>query len=381
MRGLARRGDLPGRDLQCREQRGRAMPAIVMRPTRRPPGAASATSARSDPAPESATSHHSTARSPFPTARGKAEANTSAIQRPLQQQLCIQRLTVIERTPTPSRILWACGLHGVIPRSWAGQISKALDRLIRRWLNTDMRIGEVWAFRDHPKTVGEPVYRVEVVRLGGPRQQGDAHIRFLDGEEAGLQEWVSRTQLVVPWEEASKFARDDENWQTIIEQSPETRGKVEFDAARLVIEVAQLKRLIKLRQGGICEITDPEKIAKILGLAPDTLLHEPLSFVDRLGNLITPWSATLLLIQGVARQFSDEIFQATQRRHEALKDRYDRSWQCNDNDLVRGPSYPTGPRMVRRGGERATRRATGVACGGRAVGHPSGTGHCRTSPP
>jgi hypothetical protein len=38
-----------------------------------------------------------------------------------------------------------------------------------------MQIGEHRVFRDRPKALGEPVHRVEVVRLDGPRCQGTVH--------------------------------------------------------------------------------------------------------------------------------------------------------------------------------------------------------------
>src|SRR4051812_37036444 len=68
---------------------------------------------------------------------------------------------------------------------------KSRTRYVAECLNSVMEIGEVWAFRDRPKAVGERVYRVEIVRVDGPRKQGDLHVRFLDGDETGLQEWVA----------------------------------------------------------------------------------------------------------------------------------------------------------------------------------------------
>ena len=51
------RGDLPGGHLQGGEQRGGAVPLVVMGPAGRQPGAAAGASARSGPAPGSGFSH------------------------------------------------------------------------------------------------------------------------------------------------------------------------------------------------------------------------------------------------------------------------------------------------------------------------------------
>src|SRR4051794_39231715 len=88
-----------------------------------------------------------------------------------------------------------------------------------------MDIGEVWAFRDRPKAVGDPVHRVEIVRTDGPREQGDLHVRFLDSDEAGLQEWVARGQLSVPGPGVEAFLDYARRWAAAFEQSREGAGR------------------------------------------------------------------------------------------------------------------------------------------------------------
>jgi len=208
-------------------------------------------------------------------------------------------------------------------------------------LNTGMDIGEIWAFRDQPKTLGDPVHRVEIVRLTGPRRQGDVHIRFLDGEEAGLQEWVALRQLVVPWAQVEAFLTDDRHWIAVVEQSRQARGSVEFEAARLVLDFVRPKNLLRLHHlkadAGVVEITDLDKAASLVAIGVDELHAEPLAFHDRAGTYVAPWSTTLRLAQGAARALGEQVLDALLQRERELRRRHEQapSWQRDDKELQR----------------------------------------------
>jgi hypothetical protein len=49
-----------------------------------------------------------------------------------------------------------------------------------------MEVGEIWAYRDKPRTPGTPVQPVEVLQLGPPRSPKGVRIRWIEGEYAGL---------------------------------------------------------------------------------------------------------------------------------------------------------------------------------------------------
>ena len=65
-------------------------------------------------------------------------------------------------------------------------------------------IGRSFAYRERAKALGEPVQPVEVVKEGPSRFQ-KVRIRYLDGELEGLEEWVPKLRLLVPWEDSKAF--------------------------------------------------------------------------------------------------------------------------------------------------------------------------------
>ena len=66
--------------------------------------------------------------------------------------------------------------------------------------------GARFACRSPAKAFGEPVREVEVVRRG-PHRSISVRVRWLDGEYAGLEEWVPTLRLLAPSEEVDGFLR------------------------------------------------------------------------------------------------------------------------------------------------------------------------------
>ncbi|GGK81793.1 hypothetical protein Sme01_62800 [Sphaerisporangium melleum] len=206
-----------------------------------------------------------------------------------------------------------------------------------------MDVGEVWAFRDQPKAVGEQVYRVEVVRNGGPRKRGDLHVRFLDGEEAGLQEWVARGQLLAQWTDVEALLDDDRRWASVFECSREVRGSAEFEAAKLVIGHVRPKNRIRLRHAvadaGVMEIADLDDVTSWLDLDPKELRRQPLAFEDRFGTFVTAWPTTRQIARRVAEVLGSDILKKMIAQEEAMKtDRRGQRWyrdEKTDRELER----------------------------------------------
>ncbi|WP_371273032.1 hypothetical protein [Streptomyces sp. MUSC 14] len=185
-----------------------------------------------------------------------------------------------------------------------------------------MEADEQWAYRPSPKAIGMPVHRVEIVRIGGPRRYGDVHVRFLDGEEAGVQEWVNPGTLVVPWSQVSVFRADDEREAAAAEASCVVRGSTELEAARIVFGLVKPKNRVRLRRGkadaGVLEIKDLEGTAAWLELDAQELRAAPLLFEDRDGRCIAPWPVTQRLARRVAEKLADDVLEEVARRHEVL---------------------------------------------------------------
>ncbi|GII02761.1 hypothetical protein Pta02_47690 [Planobispora takensis] len=206
-----------------------------------------------------------------------------------------------------------------------------------------MEVGEVWAFRDQPKAVGTQVHQVKVVRIDGPRKQGDLHVRFLDGEEAGLQEWVARGQLVTPWTGVETFLDDDRRWAAAFERSREVRGSVEFEAAKMIFDCVRPKNRIRLRHAvadaGVMEIADLGEVATWLGFDPQELRQQPLAFEDRFGTYVAAWPTTRRVARRVAEILGGGVLKKLARQEEALKtQRQSEPWYDNkktDRELER----------------------------------------------
>lgn len=204
-----------------------------------------------------------------------------------------------------------------------------------------MEIGQEWAYRPSPKALGTPVHRVEIVRVGGPRRFGTVHVRFLDGEEAGLQEWVNPGTLLVPWSQVDIFRADDEREAAAAEASCTVRGSTELEAARIVFSLVKPKDRTRLRRGkadaGVLDIKDLDSLATWLDLDAKELRAAPLLFEDRNGRCIAPWPVTQRLARCVAHKLADGVLEEVARRHEALAEdqHHQYSWNRRFNDKER----------------------------------------------
>jgi hypothetical protein len=60
-----------------------------------------------------------------------------------------------------------------------------------------MKPGDQWACREHPRALGESVHHVEIMQF---RPDGSVRVRWAEGPEEGLQEWLPRSVLLWPWD-------------------------------------------------------------------------------------------------------------------------------------------------------------------------------------
>ncbi|WP_435127773.1 PE-PGRS family protein [Actinacidiphila sp. bgisy144] len=256
-----------------------------------------------------------------------------------------------------------------------------------------MEIGESWAYRARAKDWGGPVGRVEIVRVGGPRRTGWVHVRFLEGEETGLQEWVTPDCLLAPWSDLDAFKADDAAESALAEVSREVRGTTAFEAARLVLSFMRPKKNVRLRRGvadaGVLEISCLDETVKRLELDPAELRSDPMFHEKRGGLCLVGWPVTERLARRVAERLADEILPETDRREQALADERSQSqwssWGRRDDRKLDAEQAVL--RMVRQwcGEERAERydelvalRAEVIRLGGlveRAVRELRNRGH------
>ncbi|WP_042383849.1 hypothetical protein [Streptacidiphilus melanogenes] len=195
-----------------------------------------------------------------------------------------------------------------------------------------MEIGEKWAYRAQPKMLGSAVRPVEIVRVGGARRSSQVHVRFLEGEDAGLQDWVAPTSLVTLWDNVAGFRADDAAELALAEASRQVRKTAEFEAARMVLGFVRPKNQLRLRttaaDAGILELTALDATADRLGLDAADLRTDPMLHESRTGVFLAGWPVTERIARRAAEVQAEEILLEVERRQEALDgERAQPSWQ------------------------------------------------------
>ncbi|MFG3224276.1 PE-PGRS family protein [Kitasatospora sp. NPDC048194] len=195
-----------------------------------------------------------------------------------------------------------------------------------------MEIGENWAYRAQPKVLGSVIRRVEIVRVGGPRRTAQVHIRFLEGEDAGLQDWVAPVSLVAPWDDVAVFRSDDAAELALVEASRHVRKTAEFETARMVLGFVRPKSHLRLRttaaDAGVLELTALDATADRLGLDAAELRADPMVHENRTGLVLAGWPVTERIARRAAEVLAEEILPEVERRQEALdQERAQPSWQ------------------------------------------------------
>lgn len=191
-------------------------------------------------------------------------------------------------------------------------------------LNRGMEIGEGWAYRATPRALGGAVRQVEIVRTSGSGRSGRVHVRFLDGDEAGLQEWVSPTCLMAQWGDVESFRADDVVEQALTEVSRGARGTAEFEAARMVIGFVHPKGRLRLRKAvadaGVLELGNLDEVATVVGMEIAELRDDPMVHEDRHGFCLAGWPVTERIARQVAPQLAEKILPEVDRKQQALHD-------------------------------------------------------------
>ncbi|MFE8939573.1 PE-PGRS family protein [Streptomyces sp. NPDC007872] len=194
-----------------------------------------------------------------------------------------------------------------------------------------MELGQHWGFRARPKELGSMVRRVEIVRVGGRGRSGWLHVRFLEGDDAGLQEWVNPNCLVARWEDVEAFRADDSSELALAVASREVRGSADFEAARMVLGFVRPRSKLRLRRGvsdaGILELIRLEEGARLVGMDAAELRSDPMVYENRDGLCLAGWPVTERIARGVAGRLAEDILPEVDRRQQAIdQERTQSSW-------------------------------------------------------
>ncbi|MFF5018659.1 PE-PGRS family protein [Streptomyces sp. NPDC001165] len=194
-----------------------------------------------------------------------------------------------------------------------------------------MEIGEHWAYRARPKELGGAVRQVEIVRVGGPGRSGWIHVRFLEGDSNGLQEWVNPGSLVAPWADINTFLADDRAESALAEASRHVRGSTEFEAARMILGFVRPKNRLRLRRGvadaGVLELSRLDDTAPLIGTDVAELRADAMLYQKSDGMCLTGWPVTERIARQVAGGLADEILPEVDRKQQAIEqERAQSSW-------------------------------------------------------
>lgn len=186
-----------------------------------------------------------------------------------------------------------------------------------------MQVGEVWAYREKPRDIGWPVLKVEIVQLG-PRGVQKLRVRFLEGEYPGLDLWVPKVRLRVPWSEADAWLRDERLLDACWDVSFQAHKTVEHRATWFAIGACRTDDGPVLDyetwDGTVIHVEGVDRVAKDLGLDLDELHNEPLSFVNRHGTYVAPWPVLFRIGRRTAEVHPDRVLAVVVEKESELRD-------------------------------------------------------------
>ena len=184
--------------------------------------------------------------------------------------------------------------------------------------------GRRYAYRERAHTHGEPVRPVELVKEGPPRSQ-KAKVRWLDGEYEGLEEWVPKVRLVVPWAEKEALLEDERRMFAALEVSGDVYGTVAYWAVETVFFAvpqeagAEVLLGLKAVERELLSIDDLDAAAERLGLDAEALLSEPCSYTDRFGEYKAPFGVAVKVAKHCCERFSREVLRHLRAEEENLQ--------------------------------------------------------------
>jgi len=171
-------------------------------------------------------------------------------------------------------------------------------------LRADLMDGQEYAFREK-RTVGSPLHRIKLLKHVRGRKWQAKWIK----PNAGLIDYVSAEQIVVPWSEQAAYLREERDrermWEhnlkqgfeasspityavyTVIENSGENIGVCDSDIAAMPERLERLKARAQLDQLQLSEIK--------------------LSYTDRMGRLHLPFETALELARALCAAESSAV--------------------------------------------------------------------------
>lgn len=161
-------------------------------------------------------------------------------------------------------------------------------------LSVDLRPGTEYGFREK-RIVGAPLHRIRLIEH---TRRDKWKAKWID-PNAGLVDFVTTAQIVVPWREHKAYLREEADRESLVEHNRqsgyEDKSPLEM-AVRLVFE--NVGEEVRYERGILSgSVEQLQRIKDRAGLAQD-LMKAP-AFTDRKGHVHVPFGAGLEL----ARKF------------------------------------------------------------------------------
>lgn len=180
--------------------------------------------------------------------------------------------------------------------------------------------GQTWAYRERVSYEGSALLRAEILQRG-PKGSNKVRVCIAGGEYPGLEQWVPRRRLIVPWDEADAWLEDERRLAVLAAFSDDADETVS-DAVQVIFDSyhpGQISLGWNVGERGLLRIDNLPNVARDLGLSEADLLAEPSAFVDRLGVYRAPWAVALRLAQIVVIRYRDQVLAAVAEQERELR--------------------------------------------------------------
>lgn len=179
----------------------------------------------------------------------------------------------------------------------------------------DLGIGDIWAYRTG-KALGTITIPVEVLQFGPETSKHKVKVKYLGGDFAGLDEWVPKTRLIVPWESHDTWWEEELN-QLETTKFGEPASDDEYMAVLHVFAAYKSEGVFgadhRSQTWGLLEVEDEEAALEALAGSEIRLEELPGYYRNSRGAPRASWSATLEIAKYLCRAFSSMIAESVER--------------------------------------------------------------------
>ncbi len=168
--------------------------------------------------------------------------------------------------------------------------------------------GEVWGYRIGKKP-GTPLIPAEVLQLGPQTTKHKVRVRYLAGDYPGLDEWVPKGRLNVPWKDAAAWMADEVCLETALTCDDDDYSETLYWAVRHVFGSLPTPHALvtgyNSRERGVLEIADLPAASRLLQMSEVEILAVEHAFMDRFGHYRAPFMTAVELAKRICSLYPE----------------------------------------------------------------------------